>query len=441
MLDRLFGWGKKKEEPQQQDPGVRFGRYSDNNKPPARISRWTDAENLYKEKKYFESLDAFFDYTGDDQEQNLKYTRTGEVASFELFQGSRVVRGWIRDGLVHAEATIARMPQPSVPVMRRLLEMNLNLYYSRFAMDKDRICMRFDTTLEAASPSKMYYGLRELATKSDKQDDLLLQDFSALEMADSGQISSVPDAEKAVKYRFLQQWIREALDLIAGLDTEKFAGGISYILLSLVYRIDYLLAPDGKLLTELESIAGLYFRKDDRPAALKNRDMAEAFRTIAAKPEEEIGRFLFRAKYTFAIVSPQPYKAVTDSIQAANQTAVWYRDNQHLTIAEHTSEYGIAYCQYSYSLPRPVTELYHLMMMAGQPEYFSALGYGPVYYDRAANRFDQQAIAERIGAIQQAWREKYPLLQFNTANLRFDDPAAFNITFTNELTTLNLEVK
>ena len=73
------------------------------------------------------------------------------------------------------------MPQPSVPVMRRLLEMNFTLYYSRFALDNERLCMRFESDIETANPSKLYYGLKELATKADKQDDLLVQDFSSLQ--------------------------------------------------------------------------------------------------------------------------------------------------------------------------------------------------------------------------------------------------------------------
>ena len=53
MFDKLFGRGKKKEE-QQTGPDILFGRYSDNNKPAAKVSRWTDADNLFKEKKYFQ---------------------------------------------------------------------------------------------------------------------------------------------------------------------------------------------------------------------------------------------------------------------------------------------------------------------------------------------------------------------------------------------------
>src|SRR5687767_7724738 len=63
MLDKLFGWSKKK--PEIPEPGIHFGRYSDNNKPVHKVDRWTDADNLFKEKKYQESFDAFFDYLKD----------------------------------------------------------------------------------------------------------------------------------------------------------------------------------------------------------------------------------------------------------------------------------------------------------------------------------------------------------------------------------------
>lgn len=439
MLDRLFGRGKKKEE--LQDPGIRFGRYSDNNKPLARISRWTDADNLFKEKKYNESFDAFFDYVRDDVEQNMIYERSGDQGKFEFYQGSRVVRGTFGGGQLSAEVTLARMPQPSVPVMRRLLEMNLNLYYSRCALDKDRLCIRFDSVFETANPSRLYYGLKELATRADKQDDLLLQDFSILETTDTGPISPVSDAEKEIKYGFLQSSVTAVLDTIAGIDPEKFSGGVSYMLLALVYRLDYLLSPDGKLLSDLENIAALYFRKDERPATEKNNTMIGAFRQILARPKEEALRYFFRARYTFSIVSPQPYKAVTDSVAAANQNCTWYVDNNYPQFAQAICEYGVSYCQYSYSMPRPVTEFYHLFMMINYPEYFSALGYGAGYFDRQKNQFDQRAIIEKITAVTNEWKAKYPQMLFNAAQLRFDNLTLFNLSFTAEIANLNLDVK
>lgn len=440
MLDKLFGRNKKKDE-QPSDPGISFGRYSDNNKPVAKVNRWTDADNLFKEKKYEVSMDAFFDYLKDDLAQNVSYERNGAEGKFELFQGSKMVRGVFDKERVRAEVTLARMPQPSVPVMRRLLEMNFTLYYSRFALDEDRLCMRFDTILEAANPSKLYYGLKELATKADKQDDLLVQDFAILQTTDSEHVITVSDVEKEIKFQFLQKWIQQTLDTIASVDADKFSGGIAYMLLALGYRIDYLLSPEGRLLNDLEKIAGIYFKKDERPVMEKNRDMVDEFKKIQAKPKEEIFSYLFRSKYTFSIVAPQQYKAVQDSIHGTNQNMTWYRDNNYPFIATQLAEYGISYCQYSYSLPRAITELFHLFMMVNYPDYFASLGYTNNYYNAEKNEFNVPSITEKIKEIQTKWKDKYPNMDFKAQNLRFDNLMTFDYSFTTEMEFLNMEPK
>lgn len=440
MLDKLFGWGKKKVDAPV-GPEIPFGRYSDNNKPLAKVNRWADADNLYKEKNHTESIDAFFDYLRDDAAANVVYERNGAEGRFQFYQGSKIVRGTFNQEQLQAEVTLARMPQPSVSVMRRLLEMNFNLFYSRFALDNDRLCMKFDSDPETASPSKLYYGLKELATKADKQDDLLVQDFSTLEVSDAEHIEVIDEREKEAKYVYLQKWIQQAFETINPLDAEKFSGGIAYILLSLIYRIDYLITPEGKLLNDLEKIAAIYFKKDERPVAEKSRDMMEEFKKIQAIPKEEIYKYLFRSKYTFSIVSPQPYKTIADCIHGANQNMIWYRDSGHPAIASQIIEYGIMYCQYSYSLPKAITELNHIYMMVNYPDYFTALGYSTIYYDAGKNRFDEDAIIRMIKAIQDKWKDKYLLMDFKTNNLRFDSLVNFNYSFTNEMEFLNMEPK
>ncbi|MFZ1263176.1 MAG: hypothetical protein WAT34_06655, partial [Chitinophagaceae bacterium] len=368
MFDKLFGRNRKKEEPLPA-PVIPFGRYSDNNKPVAKVSRWTDADNLFKEKKYNESIDAFFEYLRDDHTQNVVYERNGAEGRFHFYQGSKIVRGVFNNEVLKAEVTLARMPQPSVPVMRRLLEMNFNLYYSRFALDNDRLCMSFDSDLKTASPSKLYYGLKELSTKADKQDDLLVLDFAVLEKADNEHITTIPQQEKEIKYAYLQKWINETLDAISSMDADKFSGGIAYLLLALIYKIDYLITPEGKLLNDLERITAIYFKKDERPVVEKNRDMVEEYKKVLTKTPEEIFSCLFRSNFTFSIVAPQPYKVVADSIHGANQNLVWYRDNNYPFVASQIAEYGISYCQYSYSLPKVITEFFHLYMMISQADY------------------------------------------------------------------------
>ena len=436
MLEKLFGWFSKKDVVV---PNIRFGRYSDNNKTVAKIARWSEAEKLFKESKRLESLDAFFDYLKDEEEDNVIYERTGPEGRFEIFQGSKVVRGEYNEDKFTAEVTLARMPRPSTPVMRRLLEMNFNLFYSRFAMDEERLNMRFDSDMDTATPNKLYYGLKELATKADKQDDLLVQNFSLLEKADIEHVETLPEEEKAIKFEYMQKWITETLEQIRSLDADKFAGGIAYLLLATVYRIDYLVAPEGPIMNELEAIPDIYFKKDNRPTAEKNFDMIEALEKLKSKQKEEIYPFLFRSKHTFSIVTPQNYKTIVEAIKGSHQNMIWYRDNGYPSVANQIIEYGFSYCQYSYSLPRPLTELFQLFMQINYESYFHALGFTEELYNEEKKEFEKEEIVEHIEGIINFWRTKYPKLEFEVQSLRFDSRLNFNYSFTRELTNLKFE--
>jgi len=436
MLEKFFGRSKKKTEA---EPAIFFGRYSDNNKPVEKVSRWTDADNLFKEKKYTESFDAFFEYLRDDSLENVVHERNESNGRFHFYQGSKIVRGNYDKEHLKAEVTLAKMPSPNVPVMRRLLEMNFNLYYSRYAMDEDRLLMRFDSDIETSNPSKLYYGLKELSTKADKQDDLLVQDFAALQRIDTEHVIEIPNEEKEVKYQWLQKWITDTISFIKTLDADKFSGGIAYLLLALAYRIDYLIVPEAKILHDLEKIVEIYFKKDERQTTEKNRDMIEEFEKLKNRSKEDVFAALYRSRHTFAIVTPQNYKAIADAIYNANQNINWYRDNNYPSVAAQIAEYGFAYCQYSFSLPRPVTDFFHLFMMVIYGEYFRALGFNASYYNPETKQFDADKITGRIRQIIETWRPKYPNLKMKLENIKYDNLVNFNVSFTSEIEFLNLD--
>jgi hypothetical protein len=435
VFDKLFGWVRKKEE----DPPIPVGRYSDNNKSVEKVQRWTDADDLFKEKEYMKSIEAFFDYLCDDEQQNVQLQRHNGSLNFMLYQGSKIVRGKIENERITAEAAIAIMPEASIPVMRRLLEMDFHLYYSRYALKDNVIMMIFGSDVVTATPNKLYYGLKELATKADKQDDLLISEFKFLQPVDIDHIVPLSDQEKEIKYTFLQKWIRDTLDYIETLDSEKFSGGISYLLLTLVFRIDYMIAPEGKFLSELEKIASSYYSKDDKSSPERNPVMIEGFKKLLNKPKEEIFSQFFRSKYTFAIVVPHNMKAVSEAIQTALQNMTWYRDNNYPDIANKVMEYGFAYSQYSYSLPKPLSDLFRLFMVINYGEYFKTLGFQANYYDEAKNSFNEDAIDDRIDSIVYYWKPKYPSLAFKTKKLKFDTLVNFNQSFLQEVAELNFE--
>lgn len=231
------------------------------------------------------------------------------------------------------------------------------------------------------------------------------------------------------------------LALIEKVDAEKYSGGIAYTLLALAYRIDYLIVPQSKLQNDLEKIVSIYFKKDDRAVTEKNGDMIHAFTKLCKKSKEQFASCLFRSKYTFSITSPQNHKTIADAIYNANQNVTWYKDNKQPKIAAQISEYGIAYCQYSYSLPSPITQLFKLFMMVNYADYFLELGFTKQYYNTIVQEFNQQAIIDKINSIQAQWKEKYRKMNFDTEKLKFDNLVAFNQSFTTQIENLNMETK
>ncbi len=436
MFDKLFGWFRKTAEPR---PDIVFGRYSDNNKTVKQVNRWTEADNLFKDRQYQQSIDAFFEYLRDDHVRNVETDRKGEILNFTIYQGSKVVRGICNNERLSAEVMLARMPEPSIPVMRRLLEQNYLLYYSRYTLDNNKICMRFDSEIETANPNKLYYGLKELATKADKQDDLLVQDFASLEQIDTDHVAQLPDREKQVKLDYFRNFIKGTVEYIDTLDKDKLAGGISYMLLALGYRIDYLIAPEGKLLQEMEKVISIYFSKEERSAQEKNHLMTEAFRKMLDKKDQDILPYLFRSTSTFSIVTPQPHNVIAEALNTAIQNMLWYRDNKYPEIARQIMEYGISYCQYSYSLPKPMSLLVQMFMEINYPDYFMHLDFKGKLYDPAANQFEKQEIEDHAEQIISAWTEKYPSLVWKASNIRYDNIISFNQSFLNEIQGLNFE--
>ncbi|MBL7766784.1 MAG: hypothetical protein JNJ58_11860 [Chitinophagaceae bacterium] len=444
LFDKLFGLGKSDPAEVERAAGlsrIRFGRYSDNNKSLAKTNRWYEAEDLFKQKKVEESIVTFFDYLRDEQEDNVRLTKEADGRyTFEIYQGTKIVKGQIDDKEFTASVSLARMEKNSIPVMRRLLEMNYSLYYSRYALHEDRLCMLFDSHRDVCSPNKLYYGLKELATKADKQDDLLVTDFATLKSVDDSHVEKFPEAESEVKYRYFRLWIEQTLKRIDELNQDSFSGGIGYMLLSLIYRIDFMITPEGKLLNEIERINNLYWsNKEEKTAVERNQILKDAFSKLLTWPKEEVLKYFYRAKATFAITAPKPHSVLADSIRASNENMFWYRENKYPDIALQVMEYGFAYGQFSYSLPKPVSDLFRLYMHINYGEFFQELGFKENYYKN--EEFAVTDIKNKIQEIIREFKDKYPHLKLDTDRLNFNNLIDFDLSFLTEILALNFDNK
>jgi hypothetical protein len=437
LFDRLFG----KSGPDQQAPSVKMGRYTDSYKTKAQYDAWEQALQAFEQDDYMASYRAFFQYLRDEGEDNVRFEETDKGITFELYQGSNKVTGIADASHLRAEARIAHTQSMNIGFLRRLIDQNYDLKYARFALDPDNnIAIVFDTYSLDASPYKVYYGLKELATNADKQDDLLLDEFQALQAMETEHLKDLPEEEKNVKYEFIQKEIRKVFEL---LDSEKpdpkqYPGAIAYLLLNLCYKLDFLTKPEGHMMEVLERIHRQYFAKDDRNIIQKAHLLRKEFQKLLDRDKEAFFKEMYQAPATFGITTPVNHDKVVTFIDGELHNMDWYAENKHTEVALAVPGYIVGFCLFNYALPQPDFDLFHLYFQVVESDYFQQLGYPTVYYDPAGQTFDKKAIVRAIRDIADRHMETYPFVQPQTGKLEFTDLPAFAKSYLLMVRSLNV---
>lgn len=416
-----------------------FGRFTDAFKSKTKLDKWNDSERKFEEKKYTESYTDFLEYLKDDTLNNVIYSQTNGTVDFQFFQGSKEIRGRMNENHVTAECWVAAYDKLTVPAMRRLMEMNYSLYYSRFAIKDNHIIIKFDSGTHDGSPRKLYFAFKEVALRADKQDDLLIDDFSTLRPIDIHE-EPLPDAEKQVKLKYFRKWIDDTLKRIGELNTEQFSGAISYLLLSLLYRIDYMLAPEGTLMNDIEKISWTYFARDNKPFSEKNEEMKKSFGELLVKPDEKVLEDLYRTKSTFGVANLAGHQAVTDVFNSNLNNVKWYIDNNHEDLALKIYEYAAGHCMFSYGLAKPTRQLFAIVMQMLNQDFYSELGINDKLYNADNKEFNKELVINRINDIVKEGVEQFPELKIVTDNLKFDTMPNFMRTYFAEIQGLNYNV-
>jgi len=417
--NRLFG-NQDTEVPQ---PDIKFGRYSDAYKSEDQHEAWDRALTQFESQEYLEAYVSFLKYLEDPDEGNVRWQLEDEKLTFELFQGSKKINGYADRQKVKIEAKIVKTPTLSTAILRRLMEQNFSLQYSRFALDpENNLAIVFDSYTLDGSPYKLYYALKELATNADKQDDLLIDEFAHLEPVEISHLQEIPEAEKEVKYAWLEKEIRETLEEIerGKLDKNQYPGGISYLLLNLVYKLDYLIKPEGFMMETLERVHRLYFAKDERTVAQKNLLFCKELQKLAARPKEAFFKEMYRVPATFGITVSVGHEQVVQVLSSELPKMDWYEENAYDKAALAIPGYIAGKCLFNFAIPKYDRALFHLYFRIMEAGYFKALGFQENFRDNDG-AFQKKAIKKAIEQI----TDLYPKVSPDTGLLVFDSETAF----------------
>ncbi|MCU0346627.1 MAG: YbjN domain-containing protein [Saprospiraceae bacterium] len=423
LFGRIFG---SKPSP---TPAIRFGRYTDANRSAAREGAMDAALRDFHKENHLAAYVSFFDYLLDEEQQNLRaWEERGELR-FELYQGSKKVTGYANAQKFYAEARIAKAKALQACFMRRLLDANFELKYSRFALTPDdEIAITFDSHLNDGSPYKLYAALKELATIADKHDDLLVDEYEALEITDFNVRRELPAEEKATKIAYIQQEIRDVFEEMdsGSLPAEQYPVAYTYLLLDLCYRLDYLTKPEGFMMETLERIDRTAFAQDGRNAAQKNLALRQEFQQLLDRPTEKMARELYEVSTTFGITPSIDHQKLALLIDQELPNMRWYADHGHERIAKAIPGFIVGRALFSYAMPPPDRDLFHLLMQVLESDYFLSLGFQPL---APAGLLDEKAIKQALRSIVNQYEAEYPRLSLDAKRLDFRSVNGFAASF------------
>jgi len=402
-------WHAKVEETEQ--PNIRFGRYTDSYKLPGNYEAWDKALLSFENGQYLDSYTHFFNYLRDEQEDNVRFWQEGEQIHFELFQGSKKITGFANKHKVKAEAKIAKTDDLNVGFMRRLIEKNFTLEYSRFSLDpQNNLCIIFDTYTLDGSPYKLYYALKEVAINADKQDDLLLDEFGMLQEIDSSHLEDLQEAEKEAKHHFITKEVEKVIQEIqqGKLPFDQYPGAYVYLLLGLIYKLDYLTRPEGYLMERLEFAHRQYFAKDNKSTLEKAKDLVHELQKLLDRSKDAYFKEMYRGKSTFGITVPVNHDRVVSCIDNELANMDWYLQNGHSKIGMGITSFIVGYCLFNYAVPKPGREFLELYYRIIEVDFFKSIGFNFDYYQADQQQFNKKSIRKAIQRVAQRNRDRYP---------------------------------
>jgi len=410
-------------------PLIKFGRYDEVLKSPARFQAWDAAQSKFSAGKFLESVDHFFLYLYDPEEDNIQWERKKDKIEFSIHQGSQAIDGWANNYEIQAEVKLGTYDTDKFEFYEDLLAFNYNLTYSKYCFREGMIISKFTSNSLDASPFKLYAGLRELALNTDKQDDLALARNPEFVPLFSNRVTPLEESLLAAKIEFFEkQWAElKASYLHCGLDPNEYPGAYSYLLMNFCYKVDYLLSPEAQLMELLENVHQEYFHGAKNISKRKNDEVFERITQFCESENPEWSKEFYEVTNTFGITSPLTVGRLKHFIEQEINKMDWYIQNGHREIALAIPGYIVGYSLFHYALPGPFAPLFQIYYEVMESDFFKKLGFRPALSYKG---LPAKLEAERImNDVVKKYKKIYPGLKFPQEGIRYDSAFHFSKSY------------
>lgn len=435
----IFDFFRRNADTGYDGPEMKFGRYSDAFKDEVKHSIYSEAIDNFEQYKNLQSVAHLIEFLRNDLNDNIQYDVEGEELFFELLQGSKRIIGRCNNERFVAISEIAKLKEANIGLFRRLLDKNYLMKYARFCVNSDQeVSLKFDSFMQDASPKKIYNALKELAITADKYDDILVDEFDELGNTNTGKIIELPSHVKKAKINFIKKTIKKTIQQVNNMKghTEIFHHSVSYKLLYCNYKIDFLTKPEGFIMELIERNHRLFFEKNKKTNAQKNKEILDNFELILERSDEQINEELYDTIHTFGYTKPASHNDLINLIQTEISNATNYfamkKPEQAIDIMSYIVSYGL----FQFGYPQPDIDMLTLMLQILEQDYYNELGFEFNFIENDIP--DKQAILKRIYDIQRNNVDLFPEFEPDTNTLRFDNIYIFCHSFLNMLTKYQL---
>lgn len=359
----------------QADTFRRFGRFSDQERNIRQKKHWKGAMEAFTQDHSRESIVHLLNYLRNPDTENIQIRNDGAILQFDLFQGSGKISGFADAMVLKAIAPIGRITQPHVGFMRRLLEKNYYFQHCRYTIDpENQISLVFDTPMSLASPYQVYQGLREIALAADQDDDLLTDEFTEIQFLRQGG-EPIPEPVAKQKVACLRHHITSLLHELeyGGKTIQRNPGTLSYLILDLVYKIDYLLLPQGFTMRCIDTVHKIFFQQEELTLERKVDGMLKELRKILDRTDDQLISEYYQIRHTFGLAQEATPELISTFIRSELPAMNWYMSNNQDRAASSVVGFIAGYLLYQFSLPSPIRYLLHLVYEILQDDLFTSL--------------------------------------------------------------------
>ncbi|MBP7184604.1 MAG: hypothetical protein KBA06_03770 [Saprospiraceae bacterium] len=418
---------------------TKFGRFSDSYKHSDQYLSWTKSLEAFEKKLYIDSFQFLVHYMNNQKANSIVIQEQSEsLIKFYILHGSKKIEVTIQDDYFEAYVKIVKASQLNIGYLRRLVEQNFDLHYCRYALDCDNIILlKFESPFVDASPYKIYFALKEMATKADKDDDLLLAEFEMLEEIESGHKVYNTLEEKESKYNYLMSTISQLKTVFDDEDgvVNYYPAAASMYLLSKVYTLDYLLKPEGNLMHTFEVINSTYFLNDTKNIVQKNNEIKKELLGLTTIPKEEYFLQFYNIPFTFGITTPQTSAEYSQFVLKEIIMIDDYISNNNIELALAVANYIVGYTLFNNAPPKPINDLLRLYQCIIHADFFDTYGQSAYYDEKGV--LDKSNIKSAINDLKEKNEEEYPNFDPDVNLINFTEIQLFVKSFL--LMTTNLD--